>query len=190
MKFSKIFIIFSIVLFLFVSCQQKDKKQTQSDENQTVSNSTPVSTPVLTQNYDAAFSITLNTKEIINLQKIDEGIKVDTYSKPILFFFTNSWCVPCKLQIPILNNIQAKYQDKIEIIGILKEDMSNLNNFMKDNNISFKISANQGNDFFAKVLDISEIPYMVLVLKNGKFGSKFVGIIPEEMLENDILRFL
>ena len=46
------------------------------------------------------------------------NLKLKTATKPLLINFTADWCVVCKRQKPVLNQIMAEVKDQAELIVI------------------------------------------------------------------------
>jgi thioredoxin len=85
--------------------------------------------------------------------------EISKNQKAVLVDFWNSWCLPCLVLSPILEKITQDYQDKL----ILAE--ANLDRVPS----------------IARKYGIDRIP-AVLLFKNGKLVSRFVGVRPEEQI--------
>lgn len=83
-----------------------------------------------------------------------EVLKAD---KPVLVDFFATWCGPCRMVAPILNQIETEMADDVKIVKI---DVDN----------------NQG---IAAQYGVMSIPTMVL-FKDGKEAAKNVGAMPKE----------
>lgn len=110
--------------------------------------------------------------------------------KAVLLVFFATWCPPCIAEIPHLNNLQEKYKNNFKIIAILIEDKQTspkLKAFIRKNNINYTITNSEENYILAKALGgIKTIPTMFMYNKNGELLEKYIGIVPQEMLEMDI----
>ena len=176
MLFRKILLCFLILIFS--ACDKKEN---------TDLNNTNVNTEI---SKNDKFYLKLNNGDnfLINLDQNDLKLKDN---KAVLFVFFTTWCEPCKAQIPIFNNLQEKYKDKLEIIGVLLEDKTKeeIDYFIEKNKIKYNISSGENNYLLAKKLgSIDAIPIMFLYKNNGKFVDEYLGIIPQEMLEIEIQR--
>lgn len=96
----------------------------------------------------------LNTENFDNFLEENEIAVVD---------FWASWCMPCLMVAPVIENLAKKYKDKIAF-GKLNVDTE------KEIAIRFKIMS---------------IP-TIIVFKNGKPVDQIVGAMPEELLEERI----
>ena len=88
-------------------------------------------------------------------------------NKLVVIDFWASWCGPCKMIGPIIEEVSEEYEDKV-IVG--KVDVDN-------------------NDEAAAKYGIRNIP-TILFIKNGEIVDKVVGIIPKEPLIEKINQFL
>lgn len=85
-----------------------------------------------------------NTAPNFTLQKLGGGtISLSEFKgkKAVVVDFWASWCPNCRRDMPKMNAMYPKYQDKVEIIGInLHENESTVRNFISSNGINFPIA--------------------------------------------------
>ncbi len=93
------------------------------------------------------------TKENFN----DEVLNSD---KPVLIDFWASWCGPCMMLAPVIEEIAEDYADEVKIGKVNVDEQPEL-------------SAQFG---------IESIP-TVLLFRNGKIEKKSVGYVPKNKLE-------
>ena len=154
----------------------KDKNQIKTEEK-------------IAANHNEPLELTLTNEQKIKIQKFEKGFKIDDNDQAVLFNFFATWCPPCKAEIPHLNNLQDKFKGKLKIISVLMEDKTKeeIEAFMKRYKIKFDVTYGESNFTFAKALGgVIGIPYMVLYKPDGTYAMHYVGLVPEEMLENDI----
>jgi len=94
-------------------------------------------------------------------------ITKDNYQKevvesdiPVLLDFFATWCGPCKMLAPIIEELAGEYDGKVKIC---KVDVDN------DPELAVKF-------------DIASIPTLVLI-KNGEPVDKHVGFLPKASIE-------
>ncbi len=184
MQFKKLTFFVICTTLLFSGCDSK----VQSSELEVVQNKE-----------QSKFTLkTTNLKDIIIDKKDDKMTFKGLENKMVLLNFWATWCPPCKSEIPHLNNLQNKYKNDFEVLAISlgqkdgnitpEEEMSK---FINDYNIKYHVTNIQENFELSKAMgEIKIIPTMFLFNKEGKMVQKYVGVVPEEMLELDIKRAL
>ncbi len=106
-----------------------------------------------------------------SLERLDGSGKMqlkDSHGKLRLMVFWATWCAPCRAEIPALQEIQKKYGEKVQILGIsVDEDINALKSLA--NQVSFRypiLLATQ--EFIDQYGGISVIPTTILVDKDGQ----------------------
>jgi len=80
--------------------------------------------------------------------------------KPVLVDFNATWCGPCRMLKPILEQVAAERSD-VTVVGVDIDE----------------------NDELAEEYEVFSIPCLVL-FKNGAEANRSVGLIPKEALES------
>ncbi len=116
--------------------------------------------------------------------------------KAVMILFFTTWCPSCQAEIPEIVDIQKKYKDKLDIIGV-PLDGGNLQSFIQKENITFFVSKDiQTNNRFAKnVYEMlhagANMPIpLTLLLKDGKYEMHYIGAVPYEVLQSDLQKAL
>lgn len=180
MQFKKIaFFIISVILVATGCDSKKDDNKEIVEKKQT------------------KFEITSQITPKINLEKIQDGVKFEQFKdKVVLLNFFATWCPPCKAEIPHLINLRNKYKDNFEIIALdmgekngVVSDAQKIKDFISEYNINYNVASENNNFKIADMMGgVNVIPTMFLFDTTGKTIQKYVGIVPEEMLETDIKR--
>ena len=95
--------------------------------------------------------------QIINQNEFEA--KVLQADKPVLVDFYADWCGPCKMMIPVLDQLSAEKADQIEIYKINVDDNSDV----------------------AKQYGVMSIPNMIL-FKGGEAALNMVGAMSKKDL--------
>ncbi|MDF1879773.1 TlpA family protein disulfide reductase [Sulfurimonas sp. MAG313] len=119
--------------------------------------------------------------------------------KVILFDIFATWCPPCRAAAPNLSKLQDKFKNDVKIIGVLiEEDKSNayVQRFVDTYGAEYSISNTPDNHTLSRAIaattDVGQgfpIPLMVMFYK-GKYINHYIGVVPEEMIENDIKKVM
>ncbi len=134
-------------------------------------------------------------KEIV-LQTMDSGIYSPTYKgKVILLAFFGKNCPPCRAEIPEFVKIQDELKSKFQIVAIHvqnKMTQDELDNFITLHNINYPIipatseAFDLANFISSKTGWKGQIPYSILLDKNGDAAKTYLGMQNEERLTKDI----
>ncbi|HIR67018.1 MAG TPA: thioredoxin [Candidatus Coproplasma avicola] len=95
--------------------------------------------------------------EKVNSAQFDELLKGD---KPVVCDFFATWCGPCKMLAPVLEQVAAEYAGKAAFI---------------------KVDVDECVDLAARY-GIMSIPY-VAIFKDGEMVAKSLGFMPKAELE-------
>ena len=98
---------------------------------------------------------------MINLTDENFEKEITSAEKPILVDFWAQWCTPCLVLSPILEKLAEKYEEKLILAKV-------------DLDAAPQISQKYG---------IEQIPTVIL-FKEGKPMSGFIGVKPEPVIKN------
>lgn len=87
--------------------------------------------------------------------------KITALNKLVLVDFFATWCGPCQVLGPVLEKIAEHFKEKLVLIK------ANVDNF----------------PITSQKFGVEKIP-MVVMFKNGKQISSFVGLIPEQKIKD------
>lgn len=97
------------------------------------------------------------------MEKFEDIIKSE---KPVLVDFFATWCGPCKMMHPILEDLHSKVGDKARIITI---DIDK-------------------NEQLAGIYNVRSVPTL-MIFKNGKLEWRESGVQPVEKLEQILAQY-
>lgn len=95
---------------------------------------------------------------VINLTNLNFEQEVMQSDKPVLIDFFATWCGPCRMVSPLVDEI-AQQRSDIKVCKVDVDDQGEL----------------------ASRFGVSSIP-MLVVMKNGKVTAKSVGAMPKEKI--------
>lgn len=189
MQFKKmLFFIISISLF-FSACDSKEKESAEVKETK----------KEIVKEEQIKYNLTTTDLQTITLEKTETGIKFNNLeNKVVLLNFFATWCPPCRAEIPHLNNLKNKYKESFEVIALSMggkdgnlTSKEELDKFINEYEINYIVTNSEENYQVADLLGgVKIIPTMYLFDPSGKIVQKYVGIVPEEMMESDIKKAL
>lgn len=101
--------------------------------------------------------------ELLNEENFDNKIK----NGVVVVDFFATWCGPCRMMSPILEEVCEEYEDKIQVYKVDVDDNENL----------------------SKNFGILSIP-TILIFVNGEIKEKHVGLWSKEDLTETIEKYL
>lgn len=101
--------------------------------------------------------------------------------KVVLVEFWATWCPPCRDSVPGLNKLYAKLKGRnFELLAISvdegKDASSNVGSFAKEQMIIYPVLLDDQK--VNRRYDVSGIPVMFLIDKDGRIVNKHIGFIP------------
>lgn len=94
-------------------------------------------------------------KKVNSQEFLDEAMKAET----AVVDFNATWCGPCRMLAPVLEDISEKYEGKVSFYSVDVDESPAL----------------------AMQYRVSSVPCLVL-LKNGQFADQSIGFRPEPQL--------
>jgi thiol-disulfide isomerase/thioredoxin len=112
--------------------------------------------------------------------------------KTVLLNFWATWCGPCKAEIPGFVELQAKYRDRLTIIGYsVDDDAPKARKFAQEYKINYPVLLGEGREDVQDAYGpIWGIPASFLISKDGKVCRKHLGIAPKNVFDKEIAALL
>lgn len=134
-----------------------------------------------------------NNKSTITVQisdaKYNNLILDSANKKPTIYSFFSTKCPECIKKIPHLIDLQNRYKEKINLIGVVVENRSQeeIKDFCDFYNINYRVVLGNGSYKLADAVGgVRMIPAVHLYDQDGKYATHFIGAMPQEMLESRI----
>lgn len=87
--------------------------------------------------------------------------------KTVILYFSAPWCGPCKALGPILEQIDAEYSDKVEVVKVNIDEEEAL----------------------AESYQVTSIPVMKIIV-NGEAKKTIIGAKPKPAIEHELANFI
>ncbi len=101
----------------------------------------------------------------------------DLENKTIVINFWATWCLPCKIEMPLLENIYQELKEhNLVILGITSEEKNTVIQYLKDKNIHYPIILDLDYNL-TNYFKIQGYP-TIIIIKNKKIISINTGLNP------------
>ena len=178
-KLIRINLILVILSFsLIVACGESQSNAETPAEN--------ISTQKATTSSQNAKDFTLT---LLDGKKLSSA---DLKGKAVILDVWDTWCPPCKAEIPHFIELYNEYKSKgLEIVGIAggRDGLPAVEKFIGDYGINY-LNALLDDDFNEKYGPIRSIPTTFVLDKNGNVYKKYVGYNDKSVFETDIKAIL
>ena len=103
--------------------------------------------------------------------------------KVIVIDFWATWCVPCRTQHPLYEQVKAKFKDTGDVVFLAvdtDEDRSLVKPFLTQIRWSQKVYFEDG---LQSLLQVSSIPTTIILGKKGEVFTRMVGFLPDRFVD-------
>jgi thiol-disulfide isomerase/thioredoxin len=111
--------------------------------------------------------------------------------KVVILNFWATWCPPCRAEIPMLIDLQSRYKDRLQIVGVSVDDAEpdEVEQFAKEAGMNYPVvMANRG--LVQEYGGVPALPTAFVINPDTKVVQKHVGLFPEAMYEQEIRALL
>ncbi|SMO48515.1 TlpA family protein disulfide reductase [Melghirimyces algeriensis] len=139
------------------------------------------------------------TKKPVREEKAAEGFRAPDFTletlegksvtlsqndgKPSLINFWASWCGPCRVEMPHLQEAYDQYKDQVNFIMVNTQDKElGMKTFLEDNGYTFPVVVDQTEEVSQKY-SIFNIPQTFIVNSEGEITKRIMGSMSKEQLE-------
>lgn len=102
----------------------------------------------------------------------------DLKGNVVLINFWASWCLPCRKEMPAMENVYRKYKDEnfvVLAINVTSQDSRpKALDFYRQNNLTFPILFDTQGEI-AKLYQVQSFPTSFFIDKNGEISDRIIG---------------
>ena len=111
--------------------------------------------------------------------------------KVVLLNFWATWCGPCRAEIPSLIELQNRYKDRLQIIGMVvdDDDENAIREFVKSEAINYPVALTTDQVRFAYG-GIAALPTVFVINTGGRVVRKHVGLFNPALYETEVRALL
>jgi thiol-disulfide isomerase/thioredoxin len=103
--------------------------------------------------------------------------------KVIVLDFWATWCIPCRAQHPLYEEVKKRYEDNAGVVFLsinTDGDRTQVQPFLDEQKWTDKVYFEDG---MSRVLNVSSIPTTVIIDRRGAVSSRMNGFVPERFVE-------
>ena len=111
--------------------------------------------------------------------------------KIVLLNFWATWCPPCRAEIPGLIELQSRYKDRLQVIGISMDDSpaADVKEFAANEHMNYPVV--MWNDKIVQAYgDVPALPTTFVINQDGRVVQKHVGLVDKEQYDLEIRSLL
>jgi thiol-disulfide isomerase/thioredoxin len=127
------------------------------------------------------------------VKRIDGGTVnlADARGKVVLLNFWATWCGPCRMEVPDLVELQKKYEDRLQVIGLVIDDADEdaVRKFAKRYSINYPV-AMATDEMRFQFGGVPALPTSFIIDGKGRVVQKHIGLRDPELYEMEVRALL
>lgn len=179
-------LVLALLVFVGIGCSKSDQTMVKQDQTnvpmEIVGSEKAAPPPASAQGIAAKYNFTLKDLD-------GKAVSLTDYSgKIVILDFWDTWCPPCRAEIPHFVDLQTKYKDKgVQFIGLAlaQEGLDAVKKFVVDNKVNY-ITLVATDDVAKQYGGIEGIPTTFVMTPEGEVYKKYVGFTDKSVFEKDI----
>lgn len=110
--------------------------------------------------------------------------------RPVVLNYWASWCGPCRIETPELQNASLKFKNQVAFLGINQgESVQTVTEFGLSYGLTYPLLVDEDNTV-NRTYGINGLPTTVFIDRKGVVRELFVGILNQAVLEDRLKRLL
>ena len=111
--------------------------------------------------------------------------------KVVLLNFWATWCGPCRMEVPDLVELQNKYKDRLQVIGLVVDDADEdaVKAFAKKYGVNYPVAL-ATNELRIQFGGIPALPTSFLIDAQGRVVQKHIGLRDPVLYETEVRALL
>jgi thiol-disulfide isomerase/thioredoxin len=114
------------------------------------------------------------------------------HGKVVFLNFWATWCPPCREEIPELVELQSRYKDRLQVVGISMDDPENVagvKRFSEREGVNYPIVM-ASREIVSEYGGVPALPTSFVINTDGKIVQKHVGLYPTFVYETELRSLL
>ena len=114
----------------------------------------------------------------------------DGSGQPVVLNFWATWCAPCRIEMPHLQNASRKYDGRATIVGINQgESAEMVSDFGSEFDISYPLLVDADSSV-SRLYNVTGLPTTVFIDAGGVVREVVIGMVSQAVLEDRLERLL
>ena len=98
--------------------------------------------------------------------------------KVVLLDFWATWCAPCIMIMPILEELQAEFPDDLVLLGVnFQEAKEDVSAFLNDRELNVRALLDSQAEV-ADLYQVDSLPTQILIDQEGRIVARQIGLLP------------
>ena len=113
------------------------------------------------------------------------------HGKVVILNFWATWCGPCRMEVPDLVELQKKYPDRLQVIGLVVDDADDdaVRKFAKHYGINYPV-AMATDEMRVQFGGVPALPTSFIIDAQGRVVQKHIGLRDPELYELEVRALL
>jgi thiol-disulfide isomerase/thioredoxin len=115
----------------------------------------------------------------------------NAHGKVVILNFWATWCGPCRMEVPDLVELQKKYPDRLQVIGLVVDDADDdaVRQFAKRYGINYPV-AMATDEMRVQFGGVPALPTSFIIDVQGRVVQKHIGLRDPELYELEVRALL